>query len=162
LLASRFSGTIPLGLHFFKRRARVIMDLVALGNQFEGRKFGELVLHHVKNQDPQTVIKALLGTVEKLPNTARLGVESWIDEIAPLGKDAGFWQKDCGEALREICGRARHKLTGCGVAPITDDDVMWMFQIIILNFAYGAHKDAESKAFIQKSIGKNFLRRLFS
>jgi hypothetical protein len=138
------------------------MNLVSLGQQFKGRKFGELVLRHVKAQDLQTVIAAFRGTIEKLPNGAAPEVESWIDEIAPLGKNPTFWQRDCGEALLEICGRARKKLAGCGVVSATDEDLLSMFQIIVLNFAYGAHKDSGSKAFIQKSIGIGFLRRAFS
>ena len=137
------------------------MDFDSLSQQFKGRKFGELVLHHVKAQDLQTVVNAIVGTSERLPNGAAQRAESWIDEIAPMGKNATFWQRDCGKALQEICQRASETLTRCGVASPTDVDLFSMFQIIVLNFAYGAHKDLGSKAFIQKSIGIGFLRRAF-
>lgn len=44
----------------------------------------------------------------------------------------------------------------------TDDKLFSMFQIIVLNFAYGAHKHPQSEAFIQQSVGIGFMRRLFS
>jgi hypothetical protein len=138
------------------------MNLDILGQQFKGRKFGELVLHHVDAQDYQTVVKAMLSTIEKLPKGVTPEVEAWIDEIAPLGASSTFWRRDCGEAFLEIRGQARQKLARCGVASPTDDDLLWMFQIIVLNFAYGAFKHPPSKAFIRKSIGVGFLRRLFS
>lgn len=134
-------------------------NVVSLGQQFKGRKFGELVLHHVKAQSLHTVVAALKGTIAKLPSKAAAEVESWIDEIAWLGKNPTFWQRDCGEAFLEICGRARNKLAACGITSPTDEDLLSMFQIIVLNFAYGAHRHAGSKAFIQKSIGIGFLRR---
>ena len=137
------------------------MDINSLSQQFTGRKFGELVLHHIKKQDFPTIVAALQGTIEELPQSARASVESWIDEIAPFGADPTFWQKDCGEVFLEICGRARQKLDSHSVRA-TDDQLLSMFNIIVLNFAYGAHKHPGTKAFIQKSIGIGFLRRLFS
>jgi hypothetical protein len=137
------------------------MKLNELGQQFKGRKFGELILHHVNAQDYETLVKAMLGTIEELPSGAETEVESWIDEIAPLGKSPAFWQRDCGQVFLTICGQARQKLANCGVKA-TENDLLTMFQIIVLNFAYGAHKDPESKAFIQKSVGIGFLRRIFS
>lgn len=137
------------------------MDINSLSQQFTGRKFGELVLNHFKKQDFQTIVAALQGTIEELPQSARPSVESWIDEIAPFGAEASFWQKDCGEVFLEICDRARQKLDSHAVRAI-DDQLLSMFNIIVLNFAYGAHKHPGTKAFIQQSIGIGFLRRLFS
>jgi hypothetical protein len=133
----------------------------SLSQQFNGRKFGDLVLHHFKKQDFPTIVAALQGTIEELPQSARPSVESWIEEMAPFGSEPSFWQKDCGEVFLEICGRAHQKLNSHAVRA-TDDQLLSMFNIIVLNFAYGAHKHPRTKAFIQQSIGKGFLRRLFS
>jgi hypothetical protein len=138
------------------------LNLGVLEQQFKGRTFGELILHHVVEQDYETVVKGMFATIAKLPSEMAPAVESWIDAVAPLGKDPAFWQRDCGAVFREICLRGRQKLADCGVSRASDEDVLWMFQIIVLNFAYGAHKHAGTKAFIQKSIGFGFLRRLFS
>lgn len=137
------------------------MDLTSFSQQLAGRKFGELVIHHYKKQDYSTIVAALKGTIQELPEKAQQCVESWIDEIAPYGKDPSFWQRDCGELFIEICNLARQKIATYMVN-VTDDHLFSMFQIIVLNFAYGAHKHPQSKAFIQKSIGVGFLRRMFS
>ena len=136
------------------------MDIQALAEQFRGRRFGELILHHHKKQDLPTIIAALQGTLADLPDQARARSEQWIDEIAPLGAREEFWQRDCGEAFLDICQRARSFLEALGTRP-TNDDLFNMFQIITLNFAYGAHQHPQSKAFIQKAIGIGFLGRLF-
>jgi hypothetical protein len=136
------------------------MDINSLSQQFTGRKFGELVLNHYKNQDLRRIVEALQGTIEELPESARPSVESWIDEIAPLGTDSSFWRRDCGEVFLEICEQARQKLSIYTVQ-VNDEQLLNMFNIIVLNFAYGAHKHQGTKSFIQKSIGIGFLRRLF-
>ncbi|MBF0229501.1 MAG: hypothetical protein HQK63_07915 [Desulfamplus sp.] len=137
------------------------MDLTSFSQQLAGRKFGELVMHHYKKQDYQTILLALEGTIQELPENARPCVESWIDEIVLYGKNPNFWQRDCGEVFTEICDLARRKLANYMVTA-TEDHLFSMFQIIVISFAYGAHKHPQSKAFIQQSIGVGFLRRLFS
>jgi len=137
------------------------MDINSLAQQFTGRKFGELVLHHYKKQNLRQIMLAMQGTINELPQSARSSIESWIDEVVPLGADASFWQRDCGEVLLEICGSARQKLANYGVRA-TDDQLLSMFNIIVLNFAYSAHKHATNRAFIKRSTGSGFFRRLFS
>ena len=137
------------------------MDINSLARQFTGRKFGELVLEHHRKMDLATNAAALQGAIEELPHSVKPHAESWIDEIAPRGVDPSFWRKDCGTVLLEICDTARRKLASDAIRA-TDDQLLAMFQIIVLNFAYGAHKHPQSKAFIQQSVGMGFLRRLFS
>ena len=43
------------------------MDLKNLQEQFKGRKFGELVLHHLRNQSGSDRVKPLQWTIKKLP-----------------------------------------------------------------------------------------------
>lgn len=137
------------------------MDINSLSQQFTGRKFGELVLYHYNKQEFETIITALLGTIEELPESVIPHVDSWIDEINSFGAEPSFWKKDCGEVFIDICNRARQKLQSLSVCA-TEDQIFNMFNIIVLNFAYNAHKSPETKAFIQQSIGIGFLRRLLS
>lgn len=136
------------------------MDLIALAQQFSGRKFGELVLHHCRKQSLAQTITALQGTMEDLPHSARPSVEGWIDQMNPSALDAGFWARDCGDVFLDICLRARPVLKATLTHP-TDEQVFSMFQIIVLNFAYAMQKDSKSKAFVQKSIGVGLIGRLF-
>lgn len=139
---------------------RIHMDLTALAQQFSGRKFGELVLHQCRQSNLARTIAALQGTIEELPPAARPCVESWIDKMNPAALDADFWRMDCGDVFLDVCLRARQELEGFIHHP-SDDHVFNMFQIILLNFAYAAHKDPKSKAFVQKSVGVGFFGRLF-
>ena len=136
------------------------MDLQALSAQFSGRKFGELVLHHYKSMKQDVLVPALVGNIESLPASAQPLTESWIDEVTAYGTDVSFWQSDAGQTFTRICNAARQRFADAGILA-TDDDVFAMFQIILLNFVYGLHKHPQSKAFIQRSIGMSFLRRMF-
>jgi len=127
------------------------MDLEALQKQFRGSRFGNLILHHRRENDLQTTIAAVQGVTEQLPPTARPLVESWIDEMCPNSRSEQFWQQDCGEAFARITTAAAAKLRAAGVEPTTDD-LFNMFQIIVLNFAYVAHRSNRSKAFIEMAL----------
>lgn len=135
------------------------MNLQTLSTQYSGRKFGELVLHHYKSMKQDVVLPALSGNIDALPASAKPLVESWIDEFSAFGTEASFWQSDAGKTFSLICIAAKKRLQSAGVVA-TDTDVFAMFQIIVLNFVYGLHRHPQSKAFIQKSLGIGFLRRL--
>jgi hypothetical protein len=136
------------------------MDLHGLSEQFSGRKFGEIVLHHYKSLKEDALVPALVANIESLPTSAKPLAEAWIDEISAFGTDPSFWQSDAGQTFNLICNAARNRLDSAGV-PISNDDVFAMFQIILLNFVYGLHKEPQSKSFIQQSLGMGFLRRMF-
>ena len=137
------------------------MDLVSIAQQFSGRKFGELMLHQCRQNNLARTVAALQGTIQELPPEVRPCVEGWIDKMNPAALDADFWRADCGDVFLDLCLRARQELKGYVSNP-SDDQVFNMFQIVLLNFAYAAHKNPKSKAFVQKSVGVGFFGRLFS
>jgi hypothetical protein len=137
------------------------MDLLELTRQFRGRRFGDLVLHHVRQTNLAQTVAALTGTMAELPPKETIDVEGWIDEIAPMGADESFWRRDCSEVFRDVCELARHRFNARGIYE-TEDGIFNMFQIVVLNFAYGAHRSPQSKAFIQKALGMGFFQRLLS
>ena len=128
------------------------VSIEALQKQFRGSRFGDLILLHRRENDMQTTIAALLGVTERLPPTAQPLVESWLDEMNTNALSEQFWKQDCGEALSIITTTAAAaKLRSAGVEP-TSDDLFNMFQIIVLNFAYAAHRFNHSKVFIEKAL----------
>lgn len=137
------------------------MDIESLRQQYIGNKFGELVLHDYKSLDLPIVMEGLSGTIDLLPDGIKSSIELWIDENNQYGINPSFWQKDCGKVLMEICERARRYFVSHNIS-VTDEHLFNMFQIVVLNFVYGLHMHPPSKAFIQKSIGIGFIRRLFS
>lgn len=137
-----------------------MVDIDALQKQFHGCRFGELILHHRKMTDLQTTSKAIIGIIQELPQDVQSHMESWFDEMNLNVRSEQFWQQDCGDAFAKITEVATAKLGAVGVQPTTDD-LFNMFQVTVLNFAYSAHRFPQSKAFIQKSLGVGFFRRLF-
>ncbi len=137
------------------------MYLEKLKKQFTGRKFGELVLHHVKSQTYEKVVKALSGTLNELSIDQRQEMMLLIDSVNAYAYDENFWAKDCGEQFESIINLLRDRFNVIGSNP-TNDDIFNGFNIIVLNFAYGAHQQKQMKDFIIKSSSRSFFRRLFS
>ena len=131
-----------------------------LADQMRGRRFGELVLHHIKKQSDSQIVAALSHTVSFLPAPLQTASADWIDINNPDGINSSFWQMDCGDAVLLITKRAAEFASELGVRP-DDDMLLNLFQIIVLNFAYTANSEPKSKAFIQKSLGFGLLRRMF-
>lgn len=137
------------------------MEGSSLIQQMSGRRFGELVLYHVKRQSLPTTINAIQGLSSELPAAAKPLVERWIDHINPRALSESFWQQDCGDAYQSISKEAEVFLNQVGVEP-SHDDLFNMFQIIVSSFAYTCHVEPGSKAFIQKALGMGKFRRLVS
>jgi hypothetical protein len=131
-----------------------------LAEQFEGRKFGELVLHHIDQQPFEQIVAAMQGTMQGLPLQVRTEIEKLIDSANPLAFKKEFWADDCGRILRFIISMIEKELQEKGVMP-SEENLFDVFNIIVLNFAYSAHKDPRMKKFIKGSIGKGLLGRIF-
>jgi hypothetical protein len=132
-----------------------------LAQGFRGRRFGELVLYHVKRESLSQIVAALMHTISLLPQQLQRVSEEWIDTNNHLGLNEQFWQSDCGEVCLSILERAKQHSSRNGVQA-DNDTLLNLFQIVVLSFAYTAHREPSSKAFIQKAIGIGFLRRFFS
>ena len=131
-----------------------------LAEQFEGRKFGELVLHHIDKQPFEQIVAAMQGTMEGLPAQVRGEVEGLIDSANSLAFKKEFWSDDCGRILKFISSMVEKELQekGCG---LSEENTFDVFNIIVLNYAYSAHKDPRMKKFIKGSIGKGLFGRIF-
>lgn len=127
------------------------VDLKALEYQFAGAKFGELVLHHFRRTDFESISKSFAGTLDLLPHPAQQIVESWIDQISSESMQEEFWRKDCSESLKEIADAARQRLLEIGIQT-TDENVFNMFQLIVLNFVYSFHKHHSNRIFVEKAL----------
>jgi hypothetical protein len=132
------------------------MDLDNLKNQFKGRKFGDLVLHHMKSQSPNDRIKALRGTISLLPELFQTyGIETLIDEINKDISKESFWKTDCSEMFSTIIEITRRSYHYYGFTP-SNDDLFNAFNIIVLNLAYAAESQPEMEKFIKRSVNSGF------
>jgi hypothetical protein len=137
----------------------VSIDELAQG--FRGRRFGELVLYHVKRQSLSEITKGVMWTISLLPEPLQGLSEEWIDLNNQYGLNEEFWRSDCGDVCLSIIERAKQFSSTAGTKA-DRNTLLNLFQIVVLSFAYTAHREQSSKAFIQKAIGMGFLRRFFS
>jgi GYF domain 2 len=126
--------------------------------QLRGRRFGELVLFHVKRHSLSHITRAVFDTIALLPERLQARSEAWIDINNPYALREEFWRSDCSEIFLSIVQRASHFSSRAGIKADADT-LLNLFQVVVLSFAYTAHKEPSSKAFIQKAIGIGPLRR---
>ena len=136
------------------------VNIESLATQFEGRKFGELVLHHMKKQSFEQIATAMQSTIEGLPSSIQKEIENLIDNANSLAYKKEFWADDCGQIFKFIVSATQKELQGKGVTP-TEDNLFDVFNLIVVNFAYSAYKDPKMKKFIKASIGKGIFSRIF-
>src|SRR5437764_1122706 len=83
-----------------QRRAQLenwSVSVEQLAQGFHGRRFGELVLYHVKRESVLQIIAALMHTRSLLPKPLHGLCEEWIDMNNQYGLNETFWRSDCGE-----------------------------------------------------------------
>ena len=125
--------------------AGICLDQLREG--YEGKPFRELIDYHLQRQKQGERIKGVLGTVELLPPEAQPLVEEFIDAWNVRAYDASFWITDTASVLEEITADARRRLNNVGAS--TDDETLFnMFNIVVMNFAYGAHTQPKMRQFI--------------
>ena len=123
------------------------IDLQQLGEGYRGKPLRELIEYHMRRMGQKQRINAVLGTVELLPSAARPLVEEFIDRWNARAYDQEFWGTDTAIVLDEITEDARELLSQ--IAAPTDDDTLFnMFNIVVMNFAYGAHTQPKMRKFI--------------
>jgi hypothetical protein len=123
-----------------------------------GKRFGELVLHHVKIKSASQVMDALMHTISLLPKQLQGPSEEWIDINNQYGRDEAFWRSDCGEVRLSIIERAKQFLSKIGTQA-DNNTLLNLFQIVVLTLTYTAYREPSSKAFIQRAIGMGGSRR---
>lgn len=133
------------------------LSIKDLEKQYNGRKLGELVLHHIKVQDTNQLKKAISELTEtihpELIETTKKFVETIIYGFA---KSKDFWKHDCGEALKVYTTATRVEAEKHSIK-INDDYTFDIFNLIVLSLAHRAAIDPDFKNFIKKSIRKYWI-----
>jgi len=129
------------------------IDLAELRNGFRGRRYAQLVEHHVRKLDKERLLRGVGGTLELLPEPARPLIIEATDDWNKRIPDAAFWRRDCASVFDEIIEDMTARLASISVQQ--DDEMLFnMFQIITMNFAYAASDQPEMRRFmgIRKSL----------
>lgn len=134
------------------------VSISELKSQFSGRKFGELVLHHIKTQSIGQIESAIIGlngqVKPELEDTTVKFLATVLEVFAQL---ADFWKEDCGEVLVLYVNSTKSEAKKFGIE-VDDDYGFDIFNLIVLMLAKKAIEEPGFKKFIKKSV-KSF--RLF-
>lgn len=122
------------------------VDLEELKVQFKGRRFCELVSHHLRRQNQAKRIEEIKGTVALLPEVARGLAEGFIDRWNICAYDKEFWQRDTANVFGEIIDDAQDALRPLGLAG--DDEAAFnLFNLVVLSYAYSAYDQPKMHKF---------------
>lgn len=103
----------------------------------QGRKYADLIRHHIGRQTTQQLHDGSLDTISFLPPTAQPLVENLIYASDHRALDAQFWKSDCATVFDGIIEDARNLLIEAQ-APTDDETLFNMFQVVTLYFAHAA------------------------
>ncbi|WP_165797295.1 hypothetical protein [Solimonas fluminis] len=145
---------LGLGAATMNSQSRTPINLTELRNQFSGKRFCELIQHHLARQNQRERVAGLQGTIAILPEAVRGLSEGFIDRWNGRVYNQDFWQQDTADVFDEIIADARRLLGPLGFA--TDDEAAFnLFNIVVLNYAYSAHDQPKMREFMTIS-GRNF------
>ncbi len=128
------------------------VTIAELEKQYSGRKFGELVLHHLKTQNPTQINEAVIGLTEKVHSELFETTEKFLETIIYVfASTERFWKTDCGEALVLYTNSTKAEAKKFGLT-VDDDYAFDIFNLIVLSLAKQAYADDNLKKFIKKSV----------
>lgn len=132
------------------------VSLIDLANQYNGRKFGELVLHHV-NQDSLRVINQAINRLsQNIHPTLKETTIKFLETIVyAFATNKDFWKTDCSEALNLYTNATKSEAKKYGLE-VSDDYAFDIFNLIVLTLASKATQDSDFENFIKKSIKKKW------
>lgn len=131
------------------------VSLIDLANQYKGRKFGELILHHVKQQTINEINNALAGLEQNVHPILKDTTDKFLETIVyAFASTKEFWKTDCSEALKLYTNATKSESKKFGL-DVSDDYAFDIFNLIVLTLAKKAIQDSDFEKFIKKSI-KNF------
>lgn len=133
------------------------VSLVTLKNQYKGRRFGELVLHHAKVQSIDQISESLIGLKQNLHPILKVSTLEFLDTITfAFAKTKAFWKTDCGEALTLYTNSTISEARKKGLE-LDDDYAFDTFNLIVLTLAHKSLMEPEFKRFIKRAIRKYWL-----
>jgi hypothetical protein len=118
-----------------------------LREQYKGSRFHELVQHQLRRQSQERRAHGILGTILRLPESARALAEGFIDRWNARAYDREFWQTDTDAVFDEIIDDARTVLRPLGFA-MDDEAAFNLFNIVVLSYAYSAYDQPEMREFM--------------
>lgn len=128
------------------------LSIAELEKQYSGRKFGDLILHHLKVQNLNQINDAVIGLKRKINPVLKETTEKFLETIIyGFAKSKDFWKTDCGAALVLYTNSTKAEAKKFNIE-VNDDYTFDVFNLIVLSLAQKASIDSEFKKFIKKSV----------
>lgn len=129
-------------------------SLEQLEKQYKGRKFGELVLLHVKTQSPKQINDAITGLRGNIYPALAITTDKFLETVVyGFSTSKELWKHDCGVSLKIYTTATKVEAEKYKIK-VTDDYAFDVFNLIVLSLAQRAINEPEFKSFIKKSIKK--------
>jgi len=122
-----------------------------LDGGFRDADYCKLVEYYLRKLGPN-VESSLAAAVSRLSKDERGVADVLIDEYDQICYRQDFWQLNCVEAVKDICGKFAEEMSAAGL--VADEKNMYnVFEVITLNFALQARDKKELRDFagIRKS-----------
>ncbi|MGH2350371.1 MAG: hypothetical protein ACRDI2_10490 [Chloroflexota bacterium] len=132
------------------------VDLQQLRMGFAGRRFAELIQHHIRRQSTQQIAAGSIGTTDLLPTAAHALAEAFIDRLNARIYDGQFWRTDCAIVFDAMIVDGREVLTAAAV-PTDDETLFHMFQLVTMSYALAAAEQPQMRKLM--GIRKGIFRR---
>lgn len=139
------------------------VDLKKEVAKYRHLSFGQFILGIAADagMSANALMAALINSKENLGVVPDKLYEMWLDSMGAKGSDPRYWTQDVERVFWDAVNNGDKLIRELGEVP-NDDDLLEMFNSVVLNLAYSAAANKSSRAFIQKSIGIGFLGRVFS
>ena len=138
------------------------MKIDELVQQFQGRKFAELILEHVNHSDVDFCMSALAGLMDELPKDLATHVTELIDfwVAMPQSQQRQYFAGDCGAIFIKHINIMQGFMDKRGIV-LTEEQAFTIFNIIVQNYVYACHQNAGTKTAMKKAAGVSLLGRIF-
>lgn len=123
------------------------VDLSELRQGLRGKPYRELIKLHLDRESALELETATQQTILMLPDEVLDQVGAFIDKWNQRVFDAGFWSEDCAAVLDAITTEAYVWIVPQS-ARLSDEDLFNIFQIVTLNYAFMAAKQANVRGLI--------------
>ena len=128
------------------------LTLKDLSKQYKGRKFGELILHHLKQQSVEDIDNSISELENNIHPQLKETTDKFLETIVHgFAKTKRFWKEDCGEALIMYTNSTKAEAKKFGIE-VSDDYAFDTFNLIVLTLAKEAAMDKQLEKFIRKSV----------
>jgi len=129
-------------------------SLEQLEKQYNGRQFGELVLHHVKTQTKKQISDAIIGLRGNIYPALAITTDKFLETVVySFSSSKELWKHDCGDTLKIYTTATKVEAEKYKIK-VTDDYSFDVFNLIVLSLAQRALNEPDFKNFIKKSIKK--------